>query len=1267
MAGKGTISITFKLDGDGKGFRAIAQDANGLRTVMASTLEQSEALKTSLINWSAAVQGLQGIDRAVGQISSQLNSITSESEEFNKAMKMANTMAGKDSAGFKQLKGEVADLAKEIPIARDQLANGLYQTISNGVPEDNWIEYLNTSARSAVGGLADINKVVGVTSTLIKNYGLEWSAAADIQDKIQLTAKNGVTSFEQLAQALPRVTGNASTLGVTIDELMGTFATLTGVSGNTAEVSTQLAAIFTALVKPSSEAAEMAAKMGIQFDAAAIKSAGGFQNFLTQLDSSVKAYAQANGVLEQEVYSKLFGSAEAIRALIPLQGELADKFSANVANMVNSAGTMDAAYADMSTHGEAVNQMLRNQWAAVIDIISGVTSAAQPYINFTAGLLSTGSSAAILITTFKQLNVQQVAVAARAKLASAAMVTLGLRGKSAAAVVRVFSSAMKGGAYSATAFKIALRGLLIATGIGAAIAAVTTIIEFFVNAADDAAESVEKLDDATDDYTQAAAAAKVQIDRDVKALGDLIKAKKNTKEAVQRLNETYGELFGAHKTAEEWYKILTEKSQLYIKQIGYEAQAKALAAKIAEASINKELAAERKAELERAGKHKTTQTRTAGSSNTGYVQTYPVEVETEEYKQAKKDMADAAATEAELQKRLDVIGKKTGDLNAEINRGLAGANSEVKVSAMTWQQVTDAIEKTEKALKNTTDPAEIKRLRAYNDQLKARKKALEGLTGVGTQHTSSKKTLVADPRTKADLQGNIEILSKKITGEDTPEQHALVKEIALLKEKLEAIELVQLAASRPTELNTLEDIDRELSYQRTLRQKATAENMAGYDAEIKRLEELRAAKERGTHTAIPIDQITTYKQLNDELAYYTELLQTGSAEVRIFAQKNINALNDVKKKWDETLADVNMPGDISTLDTIEKLSDAISYVDNKIRTASADEIAAYQQTKLAYEAKLKALQRGIEIPTMQREVAEINKLTGREYKVKISGMGFDELTAKINELNRLLNDTEHPVTTSQRKDIESLIATYEQWRKEGVMTFDTLRNGWDGLKSISSGVDSLTDALEGNGNAWQTVTGIVDGFLQIYDGIKTIVGIINMLSTATTAHTTAKAAEAVAVGAATGAQTAEAVAAEATALAQVPVIAANKLATASYMELAAAAYFAAHAYIPFAGFGIASGFVTAATAMVQAIGVMPFANGGIVSGPTVGLIGEYAGASNNPEVVAPLDKLRGMLNPVGEPVIIGGTLRASGREIICVLANETRIASKSGKRTNIKL
>ena len=45
----------------------------------------------------------------------------------------------------------------------------------------------------------------------------------------------------------------------------------------------------------------------------------------------------------------------------------------------------------------------------------------------------------------------------------------------------------------------------------------------------------------------------------------------------------------------------------------------------------------------------------------------------------------------------------------------------------------------------------------------------------------------------------------------------------------------------------------------------------------------------------------------------------------------------------------------------------------------------------------------------------------------------------------------------------------------------------------------------------------------------------------------------------------------------------------------------------------------------QAVSPTAFANGGIVSGPTMGLVGEYPGAQNNPEVIAPLDKLKDML------------------------------------------
>ena len=55
-----------------------------------------------------------------------------------------------------------------------------------------------------------------------------------------------------------------------------------------------------------------------------------------------------------------------------------------------------------------------------------------------------------------------------------------------------------------------------------------------------------------------------------------------------------------------------------------------------------------------------------------------------------------------------------------------------------------------------------------------------------------------------------------------------------------------------------------------------------------------------------------------------------------------------------------------------------------------------------------------------------------------------------------------------------------------------------------------------------------------------------------------------------------------------------------------------------------------------------FSSGGIVSGPTLGLVGEYPGARTNPEVIAPLDKLRGMLG--GQAVQVTGKI--SGRDIL---------------------
>ena len=70
-------------------------------------------------------------------------------------------------------------------------------------------------------------------------------------------------------------------------------------------------------------------------------------------------------------------------------------------------------------------------------------------------------------------------------------------------------------------------------------------------------------------------------------------------------------------------------------------------------------------------------------------------------------------------------------------------------------------------------------------------------------------------------------------------------------------------------------------------------------------------------------------------------------------------------------------------------------------------------------------------------------------------------------------------------------------------------------------------------------------------------------------------------------------------------------------------------------------------------GTKKFANGGIISGPTMGLMGEYPGASHNPEVVAPLDKLKSLIGGGG------GTLEAriSGNDLLILM-------NKAGRTNN---
>lgn len=332
----------------------IGADASGLFKTMdkvensfGKVAKQAKTAGLGLMGFGAAASGGIGIAaRAAANLDDEMRNI--------------NTMMGLSDNEFANMKDSVVELSKTVPQSSEALAQGLYGVISAGVPAGEAMAFLETSAKAASAGLTDTETAVSGITGIIKTFGLEFTDAELVADKLFTTVRLGQTTFEELSSSIGSVAPTAAAAGVNLDELMATYATLTGTTGNAAEVSTQLKAALSNVIKPSKEAQEMAAALGIEFNQQALESQG-LQGFLETL-------ADATGG-NIETMGKLFGSTEALNAVMALTGTQSDTFAAKLDEMQNSAGAMTAAFEEQSKSMGVRWQLMKNNIMAVVTAI----------------------------------------------------------------------------------------------------------------------------------------------------------------------------------------------------------------------------------------------------------------------------------------------------------------------------------------------------------------------------------------------------------------------------------------------------------------------------------------------------------------------------------------------------------------------------------------------------------------------------------------------------------------------------------------------------------------------------------------------------------------------------------------------------------------------------------------------------------------------------------------------------------------------------------
>ena len=369
-----------------------------------------------------------------------------------------------------------------------------------------------------------------------------------------------------------------------------------------------------------------------------------------------------------------------------------------------------------------------------------------------------------------------------------------------------------------------------------------------------------------------------------------------------------------------------------------------------------------------------------------------------------------------------------------------------------------------------------------------------------------------------------------------------------------------------------------------------------------------------------VNTATNKLEQYEERKNYTNLDENISAEYTKLAQDRNKGLIS-ETEYQDKLLDLNetyasalkeyvdtIPAAKEALETIVKESNKIKVSDkiNKITKPSTKSVSLAERYK-TYTPKE---QRQNKIDTnvsrydeLSGQISQLKELQNQVGKNTEAWQQYAEAIKGIeSEQSKIVNETDSLVNDSKYED---LIDQVKKYKKELIsVSYSSLKSGLSDINNIYSSFADLSDNLDRANNGFEkfmvimnSAFSVIDSVVGIINGVSSVISIIQGIASANNALSVSSAATAGALGAQTASIVAQETAGATKMASDVAQIATTKALTAALLEQAAAGFFAAHAYIPFAGFGIGAGFASSAAALVKSLGAAALlADGGVVGG-----------------------------------------------------------------------
>ena len=348
-----------------------------LEHVNSRTYQFAESMKSIGVNAQSVGSMMQTVGDKVSKVSLAIaGAVTATSVKGWMTLEdeMANvaTIADTSEKSLSDLTAEAIEASNVTGVAAAEIAKAQYQAISANVATAESTGLVANAAKAAKAGVSDVTTVIDGATSIINGWSIAIGESEAVFDKLLKTQQRGKTTIGELATSIGQVTGLAPQLNMSLDETLAAVGAITQSGNSTSTALNGLKAVMSSVIKPTAEAKEEAERLGLQFDAAAIKSKG-FTAFLADV-------VEKTGGSEDSL-AKLFGSVEGLSQIMLLGGSAAGMYADILDDLGNSAGTLNTMFEERTASSAQRFSMALNK---INNAAISLGQSMAPLINYAA-------------------------------------------------------------------------------------------------------------------------------------------------------------------------------------------------------------------------------------------------------------------------------------------------------------------------------------------------------------------------------------------------------------------------------------------------------------------------------------------------------------------------------------------------------------------------------------------------------------------------------------------------------------------------------------------------------------------------------------------------------------------------------------------------------------------------------------------------------------------------------------------------------------------